>query len=275
MLITKADGTEEEFKPNKLRNSLRRSGAGKDEIEDIVRNITDSLTPGMTTGEIYRRAFDMLQTSMKPTAARYSLRRALFGLGPTGFPFEDFLMRLFEREGYDVRARQVITGTCATHEVDLAAFREDSSFVAEAKFHMRPGIKSDLQVALYSYARFLDLRDHPVCGEDTCGIESLYVITNTKFTSSAEKYAECVGLNLLSWAYPHDGTLQDRIEKAGLYPITVLSALSNKDKQNLLAAGAILCSDILKNPGTLERHGISSKRVQAAVEEAEMLCKPA
>ena len=226
----------------------------------------------MTTGEIYRMAFQKLRDDERPVAARYSLRRALFGLGPTGFPFEDFLARLFEAEGYTVRTRQLIKGKCATHEIDLSAFTDTESFVAEAKFHMRPGVKSDLQVVLYSYARYLDLQQRPSCAIDKCGIDSLYVVTNTKFTHSAIKYAECSGLKLLSWNYPKENNLQDRVERAKLYPITVLSALTTKEKQNLLVSGVILCSEIVKKPRVLEQIGIKENKIQAVISEARQLC---
>jgi len=272
MLVTKADGNVEAFKASKLRSSLQRAGANKDEVDEIVREIEKTIEEGMTTGKIYRRAFKMLRDSTRPVAARYSLRRALFGLGPTGFPFEDFLTRLFEIEGYTVRTRQTIKGKCATHEVDLVAFTTEESFVTEAKFHMRPGVKSDLQVVLYSYARFLDIQQQPSCSADKCGIDSLYVVTNTKFTHTAIKYAECTGLKLLSWNYPKGGTLQDRIERLRLYPVSVLSSLSNKDKQNLLTSGTILCRDLVKNPRILQQQGISEKKMQAVITEARQLC---
>jgi len=156
--------------------------------------------------------------------------------------------------------------------VDLAAFTTDTSFVAEAKFHMRPGIKSDLQVVLYSYARYQDLQQFPSCAADKCGIDALLVVTNTKFTRAAIKYAECSGLSLLSWNYPKGKTLQDRIEEAHVYPITVLSSLSNKNKQDMLASGAILCRDIDKNPSILEQYRIPEKKIQAVLTEARQLC---
>ena len=146
--IKKADGTVEEFNENKLKRSLQRSGASKDEIDFIVGRIQQELHDGMRTQEIYQKAFAYLKVGEKPVAARYSLRRALFNLGPTGFPFEDLLSRLFKSEGYDVKTRSVLSGRCATHELDVAAYKSDHSFVAEAKFHAHPGIKSDLQVAL-------------------------------------------------------------------------------------------------------------------------------
>lgn len=272
MKITKADGNIEEFKPQKLVISLRKAGAKSSEIDRILRSIESNLKDGMKTQAIYQHAFQMLQESAEPIAAKYSLRRAVFGLGPTGFPFEDFLGKIFEAEGYKTKRRLMLRGKCATHEVDLAAYSPAHSFIAEAKFHMRPGITSDLQVAMYSYARYLDLASARICKGDTCGIIDLYVITNTKFSQAAIDYARCVGINLLSWDYPKKTSLHDRIEKLGVYPITVITRLSSAQKQQLLLGGIILCSDILRKPQTLQSLGLSGARINAVLSEVQSLC---
>lgn len=271
MLITKADGTTEEFKASKLKNSLRKAGATKDEIVDIVVRIENELEEGMTTEVIYRQAFEYLRSTDAPAVARYSLRRAMFGLGPTGFPFEEFLARLFEAEGYVARTQVVLQGKCATHELDVAAYKADHSFVAEAKFHARPGLKSDLQVLLYSYARLLDLKEQKICAEDICGVKNLLVVTNTKFTTTAIDYAECAGVDLLSWSYPAKNNLHDRIRATGLYPITVLQSLSPEQKNSLLKRNVIVCADILKNPNRLRHAHLSQKKTESVLAEAKLL----
>lgn len=272
MIVVKADGTTEEFRPKKLIASLKKAGAHPREIDEIVSRIQETLKDGVQTQEIYRRAFEMLRDSSHPAAARYSLRRAIFGLGPTGFPFEDFLGKLFEAEGYKTKLRLTLRGKCAVHEVDLAAYSPQHTFVAEAKFHAHPGVKSDLQTVMYSYARFLDLQSARVCKDDTCGIVSTFVITNTKFTSAAISYAECSGLNLLSWNYPKKDSLQERVERSKLYPITVLTSLSNAQKQILLKANVIVCSEIAAKPQVLNTLGLSKRKFEAVVSEVRALC---
>ncbi len=272
MYITKADGTKEPFNVRKLETSLKRAGAEKGEVQSIVRSIEGTLTDGMRTQDIYKHAFALLREHNDPIAAKYSLRRAVFSLGPTGFPFEDFLGKLFELQGYKTKRRLFIKGKCATHEIDLAAYSPAHSFVAEAKFHAQPGIKSDLQVAMYSYARFLDLRDEKICKGDQCGIISLKVITNTKFTDAAIKYGTCSGIELLSWDYPKQNSLHHMIENLGVYPITVLTRLAQSQKQALLANGHILCSDLLQDPNALRTIGLSNQKTDAVLGEAQLLC---
>lgn len=270
--VVKADGTSEVFKVEKLRRSLKRAGATNTEIASIITKIEESLFEGIKTQEIYKNAFEFLRQSDSPIQARYSLRRALFGLGPTGFPFEDFLSRLFEIEGYTTTTRVELQGKCALHELDVAAYNETDSFVVEAKFHSRPGVKSDLQVAMYSFARLMDLKEVQICHMDICKIKRMMIVTNTKFTSSAEKYAECSGIELLSWNYPKGNNLHDRIQRANLYPITVLQSLSQSQKKALIAVGIIACKDLLKKPHSLKRIHISTTKTQKILDEATALC---
>lgn len=269
--ITKADGTVEFFKLEKLRRSLRRSGARPEEVNRVIAQITPTLRDGITTQEIYRNAFKLLHDSDSPVAARYSLRRALFNLGPTGFPFEKFLARLFASDGYVTKTGTVIAGKCAEHEIDLAAYKSDHSFVAEAKFHARPGVKSDLQVALYSYARLIDLRENKICFDDICGIKEFWLITNTKFTSTASAYGQCVGLKMLSWDYPKHNNLHDRIQRAGIYPITVLEGLSAKQARILIERDIILCKDLVEQPHVLNQLHLNSRKHEHVLQEARAL----
>lgn len=272
MIIIKADGEGEEFKAQKLISSLKKAGARPDEISRILTEVEASLQDGMKTQMIYQKAFELLREYDDPVAARYSLRRAVFNLGPTGFPFEDFLGKLFEAEGYATKRRLTLRGKCAIHEVDLAAYSPAETFIAEAKFHASPGVKSDLQVAMYSYARYLDLQSTRIGRHDPHGVVSLYLITNTKFTHAAVKYAECSGIKLLSWDYPKHNSLHDKIERLGAYPITVLTHLSTNQKQYLLQHGTILCSDIAKNPSVLHELRLPKRKFDAVLYEASSLC---
>ncbi len=268
-LITKADGSTEYFKVEKLRRSLRRAGAAPDEVNNIVAQITKELFDGIKTQEIYRRAFTLLRASELPAATRYSLRRALFGLGPSGFPFEKFLARLFATDGYNTETGIILQGKCAPHEIDIAAYKSDHSFVGEAKFHARPGIKTDLQVAMYSYARLLDLKDMRICSDAICGIKEFWLITNTKFTSTAEHYAECSGITLLSWDYPRHNNLHDRIQRAKIYPITVLQSLSVSQIATLINRDVIVCKDITDNPSALRLLHLTERKIEQVLAEAK------
>lgn len=271
-MIRKNDGNMEPFDPRKLKHSLRRSGASEAITDTIVAHVVAEIGEGASTTDIYRHARTLLKKNQKTAAVKYSLRRALFNLGPTGFPFEDFLGQLFQTQGYKTKTGVTVRGRCVEHEVDLIAWKHDHCFIAEAKFHARPGMKSDLQVALYSHARFQDLKGMRFSPEQSCGIVDSYIITNTKFTKVAMDYAQCAGINLLSWNYPKEKTLQDHIETAGIYPITALTTLSVRDKRLLLEHGVILCKDMAEKRDLLRSLGFTLSKIETTIEESVNLC---
>ena len=116
-----------------------------------------------------------------------------------------------------------------------------------------------------------DLQDTKVCNEAICSIKELMIVTNTKFTSAAEKYALCRGVTLLSWEYPKGNNLHDRIQKTGLYPITVLQTLSSSQKNALIEKGVVVCADLLQKPELLRHAHINLARTQLVLEEAKKL----
>lgn len=272
-MVTKVDGGVEPFEERKLRHSLRRSGADEQAIDDIVAEINAWIKDGTSTTEIYRRARSLLKKRHGTAAVRYSMRRALFNLGPTGFPFEDFLGQLFASQGYRTKTGVTIRGRCVEHEVDLVAYKKDHCFIAEAKFHIHPGMKSDLQVALYSHARFQDLKGMHLSPNEPCEIVDSYIITNTKFTSAAMEYAQCVGIKVLSWNFPKEKTLQDHIEEAGIYPITALTTLSQQGKRMLLEHGIVLCRDMAGKRDIMRSLGFSPGKIETIIAESVNLCK--
>jgi len=271
--IVKANGIHEPFDPKKLYRSLTRSGAPTDLADAITTAIGHSLKGGETTKEIYARAFAQLRGTARPSAARYSLKRALFDLGPSGYAFEDFLSELYKAHGYRTQTRSTIPGTCATHELDLWAIKGNEYIAAEAKFHNSAGTKSDLKVALYVHARFEDLKTAPLC-EDQGTITHPYLITNTKFTSEAESYAACVGLSLISWDYPKTSNLRIMIEDAGVHPLSCLTTLSSAQKRSLMAAGVVLCRHLCDNTSTLSSLGLTEEDIARTLEEAKEICNP-
>ena len=271
--VTKANGERELFDIKKLKSSLRRSGAPAELCDYIAEHVVDELHDGMTTTEVYRHAFKLLRKEEKKVeAARYSVRRAVMELGPSGFPFEDYVAEVFKGQGYEAVTQQHLEGACARHEVDMVAHRDDKYLGAEIKYHNSLGIKTDLKVALYVQARFDDLRAGGERRSEFPDLNEGWLITNTKFTHNAISYAKCVGLNLLGWNYPRHDNLQTIIDETGVYPITVLSSLSRKEKEYLLAKKKVLCQDLANDAETLKHAGVKHSKIGTVIEESQALC---
>src|SRR3990167_4970782 len=250
--VLKANGNRETFEVEKLSASLLHSGASEEAVEKVISHVLPELRDGMSTNDIYEHAFSILQEINKPVARSYSLRRAVMDLGPSGFPFEDFVARVLEAKGFKCETRQTVLGGCVPHEVDVVAYNEKKLIMVEAKFHNELGTKSDLKVVLYIKARFDDLRENVFnYGGNNRQITDCWLITNTKFSSTAIHYGVCKNMTLIGWNYPEKGRLQDMIEEESLHPITCLVTLTDADKRFLLEQRIVLCSEIKTNPKLL------------------------
>lgn len=269
--VKKANGTLEPFNREKLESSLHRAGAHKSVVNEIVSHIESELEEGMSTSQIYKHAFFLLNKSERKAAVKYSLRRAIMDLGPSGFPFEDFIAAVFNEKGYQTLTRQTLLGGCVQHEVDVIAWNENKLIICEAKFHNQMGVKSDLKVVLYVKARTDDLKLTMFDFGGKRYLDESWVVTNTKFTKTAIHYANCQGLKLIGWNYPKKGNLQDMIEDSGLNPITCLSTLSQTQKNSLLSQKIVLCKSLKNQINVLHSLGLSADKIKKVEEEIEFL----
>ncbi|OGG50432.1 ATPase [Candidatus Kaiserbacteria bacterium RIFCSPHIGHO2_01_FULL_54_36b] len=272
--IVKASGETELFAESKLRASLKRAGASEGSINSVVHDVTDRLHEGMTTKDIYSRAFSHLRRKDRPTAGRYHLRMALMEFGPSGHPFEKFVGELLKAEGFDVEVARIVQGVCVKHEVDVVATRGDRHVMVECKFHNQPGLRSDVKISLYVQARFEDVerqwKKQPNHGEK---FHEVWLVTNTKLTTDATRYAECVGMHALGWSYPSTGSLEQLVERYGLHPVTCLTLLNRMQKQEMMRQGFILCKDVLEHPDALRRVFRNPARAEDVLQEARELIK--
>jgi hypothetical protein len=269
VLITKADGEQEPFDPAKLEHSLQLAGASSTIRARVLSHIMkEHLKPGITTEEIYKHAFGILhKEEVSPVAARYSTKRAVFALGPSGFPFEQFLAEVLRAHGWHARTGVALTGRCAPHEVDVLADKGGKRIGIEAKFHNEPGGKTDIKDALYVYARYEDLKHAP---EASSRVDEGWLVTNTQFTRNAIRYAQCAGLRLLGWDYPRTRGLMTLIEEAKVHPLTCLTTLSEHEKHRFLDKQIVLCKDM--RPHLLREYGVRPDKIPAIQEEARLLC---
>ncbi len=273
--VIKSTGEREPFSLNKLRRSLQRSGADEETTENVVKHIVPEIKNGMKTSVIYKHAFDLLKKSKYPVAIRYSLRKAVMELGPSGFPFEKFVAEIMRRKGYKAKTGVIVPGFCVSHEVDVLMDKDDRHVFVECKFHNQQGLKTDVKVALYVHARFLDLQKAHTIKEHILDpiIHEGWLVTNTKLTSDAIKYANCAGLTIIGWDYPEQGNLQDLILETKVHPLTFLSTLTSRDKMDLLEQGVVMCHDVKKDPTLLRTLGFSEEKIASVVTEASRVCQ--
>lgn len=272
--IIKSSGEKVKFSLDKLRNSLKHSGANHNLVEKIVDRVRDELYEGITTREIYNRAFALLKREKNSVfASKYKLKKAIYELGPTGFPFERFVSALLEYSGFSTKVDVMLDGICVTHEIDVVAEKNGFTTVIECKFHGEEGRNCNVKVPLYIHSRYNDVKAHwETKKKQTNTLDLGWVVTNTRFTTHAIRYGKCVGLYLLSWDYPKNDGLKDRIDRLGLYPVTVSTILSKREKNFLLSRDVVLCRQLWKDKFYLDHLGVSAIRKEKILEEIKQLC---
>ncbi|MDT7830047.1 ATP cone domain-containing protein [Pricia sp. S334] len=272
--IIKTSGEKVKFSMEKLRSSLKHSGADDKLVQQIVDTVRDELYQGISTKEIYNRAFVLLKKKKSVFASKYKLKKAIYELGPTGFPFENFVAAILEYSGYQTEVGKIMSGICVSHEIDVFAEKNGNVRIIECKFHGDEGRNCNVKVPLYINSRYEDVKQQWEKRSDTSKNRvGGGVVTNTRFTKDALAYGKCVGLHLLSWDYPEKNGLKDRIDRLGLYPITVSQLLTEREKQFLLSRDVVLCRQLLKDRFFLDHLGISAIRKEKIVKEVEVLCR--
>lgn len=273
--IVKASGEEENYDESKVIQSLAKSGLSVDVASQALDYLKRHLKEGLTTRDIYQH----LSAYLKDNATRdnyynFGLKRSIMALGPSGHPFERLVGDLLESQGYDTSVSVVISGKCVTHEIDVIAVKGNQTFFIECKYHNAPGVKSDVQVALYTYARFLDIETEM---KKRFGEEKDFhpwIMTNTKLTYDAIDYAICNKIEVTTWGYPKKDNLHDMLLAANIHPVTVIESIPKNKLQQLLDQDIVTCNRL--------KHAIQNNTIQgiltvpeiaAVISDLKHICK--
>ncbi|MFA5015200.1 MAG: ATP cone domain-containing protein [Actinomycetota bacterium] len=248
--IIKSNGEKEPYDEEKIKSSIIKAGSSPDIAAEAARTITRKVKDNMSTDEIYNKALSRLKVLEPGVALKYSLKKAIMNIGPEGYAFEKYTAKILEEYGFSTEVGQFVRGYCVEHEVDVVAKKEGKIYLVECKYHNSPGIKSDVKIALYIHSRFLDIEKARREKDSSNHLEA-WLVTNTKCTSDAIKYANCVGLKIMAWHYPEVKNLQYYIETKKLYPVSILSTINKKQKEILLDSGIILIKE-------LENYGVDN-----------------
>ena len=271
--VKKASGIVEDLNPNKLRGSLIRSGADREQANSIIETIIEEIPPHTTTKKIYSLARKYLRQINHASGLRYSLKKALFRLGPSGYPFEKYIGEILKNYDYSVEIGSIMNGKCVKHEIDVFAVNKNEVLAVECKYRNSGGSTTDVKTAMYVHSRFRDLESviktaYP--GKSFRGM----LITNTRFTTDAIQYAECTGMHLKSWRYPETGGLQEMVETKKLYPVTVISGVKSGLIKTLFDNNIILLKDLagMKIEKIMKMLSLNERKAKILKQQADELC---
>lgn len=271
--IKKYSGETVQFDRDKLISSLTNAGSGIELANEIAQEVEKRLFDGISTKTIYQMAFKRLKKSRRTSASKYKIKKAIMELGPSGFPFEQFVSHIFNSDGYRTEVGVIMEGNCVAHEIDVVARKDNLCHISECKYHNSQKKVSDVKVPLYIDSRFRDIMARIKAEKGNGTKYKGWIFTNTRFTSDAIQYANCAEIQLISWDYPPGKSLKDRIRNSGLMPITALTTLTRSEKTAILDKGIVLCNELFKQKNVLAEVGVARTRLSKVLEDLEELCE--
>lgn len=264
-VIAKATGDTETFSEKKLNHHLQNHGITGDLADSAIKNLESNINKIHSTDDIYHNISNYLkQQGATEQYFSYSLRRAVNQLGPTGHPFEYLVSEVLASQGYKTEVGVVALGKCVTHEIDVVAATNNDQYFIECKFHNSNGTKTDIQVALYTYARYLDVK---FAMEKIHGTQTNYhswLITNTKVTSEVFDYGECNNVKITAWYYPENEGLSDLIIKSKLHPVTILYNLSPKKINEIINRNIVTITSLKQ---AIKTHSVDDILTKTDIEQ--------
>jgi len=263
--IIKKFGEEEIFDEKKFCDSLIRIGIDEKTSHKICTNVYNKLKNVASSKDVFNLTLNELKRINHYYALRYNLKKAIFDLGPTGYPFEKYVAKILSEYGYKTITNEIIEGKCLSYEIDIVAIKE-FKYVIECKFHNLEEAKSDIKQILYVYGRWIDIKEK---------FEYLkpWLVTNTKISTEAINFAKCRDIKVTAWRYPQDESLEKLIEDKDLYPVTILLSANKFAIKKLLESNYILTKElIMEDIQTIVNNtNLDKKLIKKILEEISFL----
>ena len=270
VLVTKADGSKQDFSKSKIIHTILKMGLDIHTANEIADKIERKIFNGVHTKKILQMIFSEAQAHRPEYKNRIDLRDAISLLRPKP-DFEIFILQILKENGYDVSPAQLIEGKCVEHEIDGIARKGSEAVYLEVKHHLNPHIFTGLDVALNTWATYMDLIQGNEAGKNRYKFNKALIAVNTKFSDHAIQYAVCKGLSLLGWKYPAENGLEKMIEDGKLYPITFLKSLDRETEEKLGDNGIVMIKQLLeKDAREISRNArISDKKLNKLIENSK------
>jgi hypothetical protein len=262
--INKRGRFKEQFDVNKFKRSLKRSGLSKSLRDELIAKIDPKKACYKSTASLFRKTHKEIYKKSKKLAAHYNIKRSIFELGPTGYPFEILSAEILKTKGFKTQVSVVKQGQFVKHEVDVVAKRPDLTIFCECKFHRNQRFKNDIKLPLYIHSRYLDLKNSQNFGEIQYAI-----MTNTNFSRDAINYSKGVGLLLFSLDYPSKGTFLDLMKRYKVYPVTILKNLKKREAAQLLQHNIVVIKHL--KPLHLQKIGLDKIQISHVMGEVKAL----
>ena len=157
--------------------------------------------------------------------------------------------------------------------MDVIATNSMHQILVECKYSSSQGKQVSVQVPLYVRSRVDDIiRKRRELSEYKDMEFFGWVVTNTRFSLDSIDYSNCSGIRLQGWDYPEGEGLKEIIEREKLYPVTILSNLTKKEKRNLMEQGVVVCSQLMEDMMLIDQLQPSKRKYNALKKELNEIC---
>jgi hypothetical protein len=269
-VVTKADGSRQPFNKDKIIKTCIRMGASKQTAYEVADKIERKLYDGIPTKKILQMIFGYMRKDKPATSHLYDLRRGISLMEPKP-EFEMFIRILLANNDFEVQPNQILVGKCAEHEVDAIATRKGATYFVEAKHHYSYHTLTGLDESRIARAIQEDVIEGYNMSMGKFKIDTPLIVTNTKFSEQATRYAYCRDILLIGWNTPLDLNVQSMIEEKNLYPLSCLRRLRRDERTRLVNSGIVLIKQVVEeNPARLaSKTGISKSTLERIQEQIE------
>lgn len=263
-LVKKWDKTKEPYDREKLVNSIIRRGIPEDKAKRIASRVEEKIYDGISTKKILKILKDEIAVSH--VVLKRDLRTAL-GLMKPQPDFEVYIQELLRGMGYEVTSNRVIQGYCVTHEIDGTALKDGKLYYIETKHHSKTHIRTPFIATLAAKAKLDDIRHGYAQGKNDYDFEKVIIICNTRMTTHATQYSNCVGIDHIGWNSPKGHGIEKIIHETNLYPFTILPSLTKQEHRILSRLGNTTIQDIIQ----LKTEKLSKTRLAQLQQEAQSI----
>lgn len=272
IFVTKANETQQPFSREKVVKTCMRMGVTQTVADSIADWIETRIYDGITTKKLLQMIFRQLRKHKPLMRYQIDLRRALSLLSPAP-DFERFIQLLLREHGYEVTPNQIIRGKCVEHEVDAVARMNGKTCIVEVKHHYKYHTPTSLDVSRISRAVFEDITEGFEMGLNNLKIDYALIVSNTKLSDHAKRYAYCKGIRHIGWSSPNKHNLQTMIVEKKFYPITFLKALNADSRLKLTSNGVLLLKHLaVQKPMALRwKTGISKEMASSLINHAKII----
>jgi Holliday junction resolvase-like predicted endonuclease len=270
--VIKADGTKQPYDRHRVMRTARNYGVPEEFVIQVATDVERHLYDGIRTRDILRMIHTYARKYHPGVEGRTNVRRAIGLLGPKP-DFELYVRAVLKGSGYEVEEGRILQGWCGEHEVDAIARKDGITYFVEVKHHHNHHRVTGLDEGRIARAIVEDVQEGYKKGRNSFTIDKAMIVTNTKLSAHAKRYAACWDIKHIGWDNPEGENIASMVSNRSLCPITLLKDVNTSTRKGLVDANIVTLGHLLgESPAKIaEKSGISEREICLLIDRARKL----